>query len=445
MTSMKRGIFWAVLLSLLGIGGVWSAHAATFNSSNFSINGNLGDSAAGGQASTNYQLTSAGGESIAGTSRSSSYKLGQGYVQTLEKSLQLNVQPNGLVGQWSFDQGVGGTVVDESVNSTLALATGAPTYTSGKIGQGMNGFTASDYLLANNDSAYNVTALTSCVWMNLTNTSTNPVAFARSNGNFDASGMWTIGFGSGLAPRVRLYLASSTVLSSPTNVTLGAWNQVCMTYDGAALVMYQNGVEVQRQALSGAMGSLVREVSIGALSNGSQPIDGSVDEAKVYSRALSANEIKAEYDAQNAGLTSGLALDPLVPGVSQTRNFDTIIQTDSPGYTLAINQNNNLTNGGNTIAPVSGSIASPVSWSEGSTKGLGFTLYSTNATAIPGTWGSGGSYAALPGSGTTFYTRTGLNGGAKDILGMRLRLDVSASQVAGNYTNQMVITGTMTP
>lgn len=442
---MKRGIVWAVLLSLLGVGGVWSVQAATFNSSNFSINGNLGDSAAGGQSSTNYQLVSAGGESIVGNGSSGSYKLGQGYVATLERSLQLNVQPNGLAGQWTFDQGSGSTVVDESVNSTAALSTGSPTYTTGQIGQGMNGFTTSNYLTATNDSVFNVSALTACVWMNLASTSTNPVAFARSSGAFDTSGMWTIGFGSGLAPRVRLYLASSTTLDSPTNVTLGAWNQVCMTYDGATLVMYQNGVQVQSQALSGAMGSLTRAVSIGALSNGTQPINGSVDEAKIYSRALSATEIKAEYSAQNAGLTSGLSLNQVTPGTSQTRQFDTIIQTDSPGYILAINQNNNLTNGGNTIAPVSGSIASPVSWTEGTTKGLGFTLYGTNATAIPGTWSSGASYASLPGSSTTFYTRTGLNGGAKDYVNMRLRLDVATSQVAGDYTNQMTITGTMTP
>jgi hypothetical protein len=434
-----------MLLSLVGIGGVWSVHAASYNSTNFSINGNLGDSAAGGQSSTSYQLTSGAGESIAGNSSSDSYKLGQGYISTLERSIQVNVQPNGLIGQWTFDQGAGGTIVDESVNATNALFAGAPTYTTGKIGQGLTGFDAIDYVLATNNSTYNVSALTSCVWMNLSATSTNPVAFARANGAFDASGMWSIGFGNGLAPRARLFAGSSATLSSPTSVTLGAWNQVCITYDGANFIMYQNGVQVQSQALTGALGSLTRDVSIGAISNGSQPFDGIVDEAKIYSRALSAAEIKAEYDAQNAGLTSGLSLNQLTPGTSQTRAFDTIVQTDSAGYTLAINQNNNLTSGANSIAPVSGSIASPVSWSEGTTKGLGFTLYGTNATGIPGTWASGASYAAIPGSSTTFYTRTGLNGGAKDIVNMRLRLDVNSSQVAGDYTNRMTITGTMTP
>src|SRR6478672_4606995 len=80
---------------------------------------------------------------------------------------------------------------------------------------------------------------------------------------------------------------------------------------------------------------------------------------------------------------------------------------------------------------LSGSIASPVSWSEGSTKGLGFTLYGTNATALPGTWASGSAYAALPSTSTSFYTRSNYTGGSKDILNMRLRLDTATAQNSG--------------
>jgi hypothetical protein len=172
---------------------------------------------------------------------------------------------------------------------------------------------------------------------------------------------------------------------------------------------------------------------------------GALDEMKLFSRPLAPDEIKADYTAGNAGIPAGLALGNITPGSSGISAFDAITQTSAPGYTLAINQNNNLTSGGNTIPAVSGSIASPVSWSEGATKGLGFTLYGTNATAIPGTWASGSGYAALPGSATSFYSRSGYTGGAKDVLNMRLRLDVAASQASGDYANTMVITGTMVP
>lgn len=142
---------------------------------------------------------------------------------------------------------------------------------------------------------------------------------------------------------------------------------------------------------------------------------------------------------------STLAIGNVTPNTSNAFDFTTSVLTDAPGYTLAVAQNNDLTSSGNTIPGVSGSIASPVTWSEGSTKGLGFSMVSTNATSLPGKWGAGAAYAAFPGSSTSFYTRTGLSGGTTDTHNMRVRLDVAVSQPAGNYTNTATWTGTTTP
>ena len=133
------------------------------------------------------------------------------------------------------------------------------------------------------------------------------------------------------------------------------------------------------------------------------------------------------------------------PGVSATVDFSASVVTDAPGYTLSVNQDNDLTSGGNTIPAVSGSIASPVTWSEGSTKGLGFSMVSTNATAIDGKWSAGAAYAAFPGSAASFYTRTGFSGGATDTHALRLRLDTATNQPTGAYSNTVTWTGTVTP
>lgn len=443
---MKRAVVWAFITTLLGV-GAFTVQAATFTSPNFSINSSIGDSIAGSQSSTNYQLVSTGGQSIAGKAESESYKLGEGYGAQLENSFELRVQPNGLIGHYSFDQASGGTIVDDSVNANTATFTGTPTWTTGKLNGGLNGFSSSDYASVNADSTYNLSAITACVWMNLTNFSSNPVALSRSLGSPNTNGMWSIGFNGGSTPRVRMYAnGTNNVLLNPSSVGTDTWSHVCLTYDGGDFIMYTNGQEVDRVALNDPMASFSTPLRIGVISSGSQPLQGIVDEAKIYSRVLNAQEIEAEYDAQNSGFSSGVAFqDSVTPGESQTSAFDTIIQTSAPGYTLAINQNGDLTSGSNTIPGVSGSIVSPVVWSEGSTKGLGFTLYGTNATALPGTWNSGNSYAALPGTGTSFYTRTNYNAGAKDIVNMRLRLDAALSQVEGEYTNQMIISGTMTP
>jgi hypothetical protein len=209
---------------------------------------------------------------------------------------------------------------------------------------------------------------------------------------------------------------------------------------------YINGV--LDNTVTGAVSS-VQDTSgilaIGAHNSAQEFAYAGIDEVKLFNRTLTDKEVKAEYDAGTAGNAAGISLNTIVGGASQTANIDAIVQTDAPDYTLAVNQNNNLTSGANTIPAVSGSIASPVTWSEGTTKGLGFTLYGTTATAIPGKWSSGAAYAALSGSSTSFYDRNNFTGGAKDVLNMRLRADVSATQAAGDYTNVVTWTGTMIP
>lgn len=196
--------------------------------------------------------------------------------------------------------------------------------------------------------------------------------------------------------------------------------------------------------------------SVGSSLSGTQnstnySLVGSGGESVIGNAAGGSYKLTQGYVAQlEQSIQLSLAPSPLnfgtiTPGVSGSVNFTASIITDAPGYTLSVNQDNNLTSGGNTIAAVSGSIASPVTWAEGTTKGLGFSLVSTNATAIPAKWSAGAAYAAFPGTSTAFYTRTGLSGGSTDTLDMRVRLDVANTQVAGSYTNIATWVGTTTP
>ncbi len=464
MSNMKRGIVWAVLFSLIGIGGVWSAQAASFSSSNFSINGNLGDSAAGGQTSTNYQLTSAAGESIAGNSASASYKLGQGYLPTLENSIQVFTQPNGLTAYWPMDNVVAdGTMLDESQNANNGTySTGSAPF-AGKVGSAWSHIGPNQAIAVPHSTSFpSGNKMTISAWINpvsqdsqraivtkwdydLTYTSNNGAWAFQTGPSFDELRFFVTG---GLGDDGSHYVDTTNA-----NLAVDTWTHVAMVYDGTLAAanrvkLFVNGT-VQATSMTGtipaSLSASTDPVSVASFPGLGRYWDGALDEMKLYNRTLSANEVVADYEAGSAGLPAGLSLGAITPGASQTSSFDSIIQTSAGGYTLAINQNNNLTNGGNTIAGVSGSIASPVAWSEGSTKGLGFTLYGTNATGIPGTWSSGSAYAALPASATSFYTRTGYAGGVKDIVNMRLRLDTNASQAMGDYTNQMTITGTMIP
>jgi hypothetical protein len=146
---------------------------------------------------------------------------------------------------------------------------------------------------------------------------------------------------------------------------------------------------------------------------------------------------------------SSLVLPPLTPGTSVNGSIAAVINTDAPGYDLAVSKNQLLTHSDTitTIPDVSSSIASPAAWVEGTTKGLGFTL--TGAPdSITGKWGSNPNYnyAAIPTStSTNFYTHTGYTGGNSQTINMQVRLDVSNNQKSGFYTSTATITATIKP
>lgn len=653
-----------LLLAVLSLFFGSTAHADRFQSTNFTIDtSTIGGSIAGEQSSTNYKLVSSGGESVIGNGASGSYALGSGYASTLDKSLQLNLQPGGLLAHYTFDQSVSETTYDQSATGLNLAAAGTPTTTTGQIGSAVQ--------IADNDSLQSSTSGASAIdasnitveaWLKYDNwsTSTNSPAVARWDSS-TTNGSWRIGRTGAQQFRFSVYINNQVyTVESNSSKNAGEWYHVVGTYDGTTLRIYVNGVQEDSSNISqGSLPSSGAPLSIGEYANQDNPYwAGSVDEVKIFNRVLSAREVAAEHSAQASGIPSGLSLGAVTAGTSNTATADTIVQTDAPGYSLAISQDhdmqtasstvpldfhetfNSLTPGadvtagvtnfsgrfstgsatftatnagidgvftrintttsssgsyryvfpgasstlyylrmyvrinaipssnvtimnllepsdttlGNiqllsdgtlrmrnintavdvsssvvpldtwvrlewrynsssgsqtlryyeganvngstptetlsgaaqtgkdigilavgltqsvpsiafdldevagstvdypdplgtyvTIPGVAGDITTPLSWSEGTTKGLGFTLYGTNATALPGKWSSGSAYASLPGTATTYYTRTGYTGGVKDVHNMRLRLDTATTQYPGDYSNTMTVTGTMTP
>lgn len=142
---------------------------------------------------------------------------------------------------------------------------------------------------------------------------------------------------------------------------------------------------------------------------------------------------------------SELSFTDISPGTPQTQSLKVSVNTDAPGYLVAVHQNGTLDDGNsNTIPDISGSIASPADWVDGTTTGLGFTI--TSATAgVPVLWSSGAKYAAMPtGTPTTFFTRSGKPNGEEELM-VRYKLGVDMTIPTGTYTNIATFTGTMSP
>ena len=75
------------------------------------------------------------------------------------------------------------------------------------------------------------------------------------------------------------------------------WNLITVTYDGSEACMYYNGKLVIKKLATGTLNATTGNLNIGIHSDKKIYFNGKMDDLRIYSRAMSAQEIKDLYDA----------------------------------------------------------------------------------------------------------------------------------------------------
>jgi hypothetical protein len=413
------------------------------------------DGAFGGQGSTtNYRLVDSGGEAAAGLGTSPSYRIGGGYAANLQQSIQLAVLPSGISAYYPLDTGTGVQAYDSGASSRDGTLQNSPTWGTGKISGGLT-FNGSTQYVSTSSSFSNPNTFTLELWFK-----TNTASGGRLIGFGDAS------TGASATSDRQVYMTNTGTLvfganpgtqktvTSPASYNNNAWHHLAATMGAGGMHLYVDGASVGTPDANTSGGNytgywrLAYDTLAGWPSTPTSPyFAGSLDEVKIFSRELSASEVANEYTAGAAGVVSAQTIPAITAGISQTSLTDIIVRTDAGGYNLALGQDHDLTHTdlATTIAAISGTIASPATWTEGTTKGLGFTV--TSGSQIEGKWGTNPNYAyaAVPGSATTFHSRTGLLGGLPESNTVQFRLDVPANKKSGAYSNTVTVTATIIP
>lgn len=79
-------------------------------------------------------------------------------------------------------------------------------------------------------------------------------------------------------------------------LTTNMWTHLAGTYDGATVRLYVNGVQVSSRAQSGQIAISTNPLQIGGDSLYGQYFPGSIDEVRVYNRALNAAEVQQDMN-----------------------------------------------------------------------------------------------------------------------------------------------------
>jgi hypothetical protein len=217
---------------------------------------------------------------------------------------------NGLVGHWSFDGGdvTQQAIYDGSGNNNNGYLIGNATssaVTIGKLGQAFRFDGSDDYVRIPHSTSLDITgsAITLAAWVKLDGggdteqqivgkvqndgTHTDPYfAYQLAASSVDAS---TFSLRCGLT----ISGGYSALLDGP--YPINGWSHVACTYDGTNRRLYLNGVQVDSDSLSGNISSFTSTVRLGVNGVVDEALKGSLDDVRIYNRALSATEVKQLY------------------------------------------------------------------------------------------------------------------------------------------------------
>ena len=427
--------------------------ANLLQSSHFRLDPNVANTFGGTGTSTSYKLTDSGGEAVVGAGSSASYRLTQGYIAQLAHSLQLSVMPSGTYAYWPLDTGNGAQAFDVSMTGDVGNLQSAPTWGAGKLGQALT-FNGSSQYVATSTTQTNPTSFTQEMWFKTT---------TSSGGRLFGFGTAQTGVSGTLDRHVYMTNGGQLIFgvnngAQKTIATAGAyndgvWHHVAATLGSAGMTLVVDGA---RAGTDGTVTTAANYTGYWRMAYDSLAgwpsaptssfFAGSLDEARVYTRQLTDAEIKGDYVAGQSGLQFAHTLPNVTPGSSSTYSSDAVVRTDAGGYNLFIQANQLLTHTDTTttIPMMTGTVGTPTAWTEGTTKGLGFTV--TAGTQVEAKWGTGPYlFAGVPLTSTAFHSRTGLNGGIPELTTLLFRADTDSSQKQGSYSTNVTYTATIKP
>ena len=243
---------------------------------------------------------------------------------------------SGLVGHWTFDEGSGTTASDASGNNNTGTVINGPVWEAGKINSGLTLDGVNDYVNIPHSNSLNIsgTQITLSAWLKFQSTGTWQTLVTKVNEDGTHNYPYFLYMlGVNNDNRARFFLAVGGVfvdVKSSQALTNGNWYHLTGVYDGTSLRMYVNGVLDGTTNENRTIVSKTSSFRIGAGGTVNEPTKGSVDDIRVYNRALTQSDITELFNN-----TGGSTTPPPPPPSSDTTPPTVSITSPSNGSTVS--------------------------------------------------------------------------------------------------------------
>jgi len=230
-----------------------------------------------------------------------------------EATLVVKVSPVGVISQdmgevgwWRFDEGSGIQVIDSSGMGntgtlslgTLGNTTPANAWVEGVSGGALSFDGADDFVDVGNSSILQPAIGSVQAWVHLREHKGQVIwtgstgGAARRHGSIDM-------ISSGI---VRLYISnnvSAQIVENITIIPLNRWVFLTGTWNGTRVKIYIDGILDRNEEQTIVPAGTIHAKRIGALNPPAFPLafNGIIDEVRIYNRALSASEVRANFNA----------------------------------------------------------------------------------------------------------------------------------------------------
>ncbi|MEK7384492.1 MAG: LamG-like jellyroll fold domain-containing protein, partial [Elusimicrobiota bacterium] len=197
------------------------------------------------------------------------------------------------VGWWKLDEGSGASTLDASVNGNTATLFNSPAWTAGKLAGALNFDGVDDYVVAGVGGLPAVNAPQSIsLWYRVAANAAGqnlvvlraPSSSAANQVMLTANGMMAM-----------TQWGGAVTVQAPAPAA-GAWHLFTWTWDGATHRLYLDGSQAAA-ATTALQSGPVEQVYLGTYNGADELLSGTLDDVRVYNRALSAAEVQQLFNA----------------------------------------------------------------------------------------------------------------------------------------------------
>jgi len=206
--------------------------------------------------------------------------------------------PSGLVGYWPLNEGSGTVAHDQSGNGDNAITNGS-WLAPGKVGSAaliLASGTSIAYSIGSPSTVLPSTAITISAWINATSFANYSNYFQDSNW-WSVNGSWDLYSYGGGGADFGIYNSGVEYDGTCSSISAGQWHLLTGTYDGHASRLFLDGS--QCATITSLNGQSLDRTPITISSAPAPGTTQSLNDVRIYNRALSPAEIQALYTAEH--------------------------------------------------------------------------------------------------------------------------------------------------